>query len=156
MVLLLHSHAALASKRGTAVQNTVVVDDCEQKIQIRLRIGRQEFARTDGSPRTKLDPVLRVCAREEFVPSANGIIPLLYLVGIQIVHNASVVVVPSHLDEFPSYWIVAEYRITASWIRLVESRRFTSGMSRDRRVSKDRICVRVEFLEDRSDIKSVN
>jgi len=119
------------------MQNTVIIDN-------------------DGGPRTELDPVLRVCAREQFLPCSDRIVPILDLVRIQIVHDTSVVVVPSYLYELPSDWIMSEHRISRSGVRLVESRGFTRGMRWDGRARQDRVCVGMQLFEDGGNIESID
>lgn len=90
------------------------------------------------------------------MPRPNGIVPFLDLIRIQIVHDASVVVVPSHCYEFSGQRVMTEHWISRNRMRLVESRRFPGGMSGDGCARQDGVCVGVQLLENRSDIKSIN
>lgn len=104
--------------------STTVKDQTKQKVistpgfSNEMKQGGKQ--RTNRRPRLKLNPKLRIRARQTLIPNPNRLIPLLQMSRLQMVHHTPIIVIPPHLCQFPRHLIMPQRRIPTERARAVE------------------------------------
>ena len=87
------------------------------------------------------------------MPHPDGSIPLLYLATFQMVHDAPVVIIPSHLRELPRCMLEAKNRVPGG---AVDRAGLAGCVGGDRGPGKEGVVGGVELLEDGGDVEAVH